>query len=141
MANAGSHAPSPVPPDAPHASRTVTAERAMRLRLPPPPAAAAPGWSTRLGYTPLIGLFLALASAAFVGGVVPARQARMALEEEWRGAKARLALLETRVRRADERVAALSAADPPAVREALREVLRYGERGEFVLPDLVFDDR
>lgn len=94
------------------------------------------GWSSRMGWSPGVAFMLALAVAGYTLVFLPERGRRLELEAEVAAARLRLAEIDERKRRVEERVAALAVGDPPAVEEAIRDQLRHGRADEFVVTDL-----
>ncbi|MDR3210361.1 MAG: hypothetical protein LBU79_00395 [Planctomycetota bacterium] len=86
--------------------------------------------------TPLATLLFCGAVAIFLLGYLP--EARRAKESEAKVAAARKRISEllSQEERTKRRIAELEAGVPEAVTEALREVMRLGAKGDFVLENL-----
>ncbi len=78
-------------------------------------------------------LFLLAAAAAFSGAYLPARAERIRMQSEIDRAEARLERLGERFERLRLERDALAAGDPLTVDEAIRDVLRKGPEGDFLL--------
>jgi outer membrane murein-binding lipoprotein Lpp len=76
---------------------------------------------------------LLLAAAAFAGLYLPAREKRDRMATEVRTAEARLTRLGERIERLRLERDALRAGDPLTVDEAIRDVLRKGPHGDYLL--------